>query len=119
MVEAAPAQPRPTSTSLHEPPPTSTRVDPGLERVPGALGPPVAAVQRGDVQRHGGEILEQHRPRRQGAHRGVGLEIALAAVTDLHLPRRLTLLRRQVPELLVRLLVAERAPQPFPLPARA
>src|SRR3989442_3796455 len=75
--------------------------DPGLERVPGTLGPPVTAFQGGDVQRHGGEILEQHRPRRQGAHGGVGLEIALAAVADLHLPRRLTLLRRQIPELLM------------------
>src|SRR5204862_549353 len=102
-----------------QPPPSSTVLDPRFQRVPGTLGPSVAAVQRGDVQRHGGEILEQHRTRRQGAHGGVGLEIALAAVADLHLPRRLTFLRRQIPELFVRLLVAERAPQPFPLPARA
>src|SRR5882762_441614 len=110
MVKAAPKRPPPTSTNLHEPPPTSTSLrDASLERPARSLRPPVAALERRDVQRHGRQVVEQDRPWGERAHRGTGLQVSLARVTHLDLARLIARLRRQVAEVVVLSLVTEHA----------
>src|SRR5207237_10428712 len=114
MVEAAPEQPPPTSTNLHQPPPSSHRPplhDAALERIPRSFRPLVATLERRDVERDRGQVVDQNRPGRQRPDRRHGLEVALARVADLDLARLLARLGGQITEAIVIGLIAVHAAQ--------
>src|SRR3989441_2351015 len=83
----------------------------GLQHISRPLGPVVAALQRGDVQRDRHQIVQQNRPRREWPHRGEPLEVSLARLAHLDPTHLLVLLRREVTEVLVVGLGAEHAAQ--------
>src|SRR5947208_386209 len=119
MVEAAPEQPPPTSPNLPQPPPTSSLRDQTLQRIARPFWPPVAALERRDVQRDGRQVVEQDRPRGERAHRREALQVPLARVAHLDLARLLARLRREVAEVVVPGFVTERTAQVRDRPSRA
>src|SRR5439155_24026821 len=109
---ARPSRPPPTST-------TSTNLhNLRVQRVPGPGGPVVSPFQRRDVQRDRRQVVEQDRPRGEGAHRRDTLYVPLAGVADLDFARLLTCLRREVAELVVLGFVTEHATQERDRPSR-
>ena len=78
----------------------------------------VSPFQRRDVQRDRRQVVEQDRPRGEGAHRRDTLYVPLAGVADLDFARLLTCLRREVAELVVLGFVTEHATQERDRPSR-
>src|SRR2546425_8773051 len=68
MVEAAPEQPPPTSTNLHQPSPTSPLRDQTLQRIARPFRPAVSPLERRDVQWDRRQVVEQDRPWRSEEH---------------------------------------------------
>src|SRR2546427_10030073 len=104
------------------PPPTSTNLDNlHLEVEAPSFGPMIAAVQGRDIERHSGDVVQQHAPPGELAHSRLGLHISLTGVADLDLARGLPVLGRQVSQILVARLGAEGAalPRDFPPPSAA
>src|SRR3989442_12889831 len=102
------------------PPPTSTNLDNlHLEVEAPSFGPMIAAVQGRDIERHSGDVVQQHAPPGELAHSRLGLHISLTGVADLDLARGLPVLGRQVSQILVPPPRGERGGQPpgFPPPA--
>src|SRR2546422_707895 len=113
-------RPPPTSPNLQQLPPTSPPLrDASFQRIPRPLRPPVPALERRDVQRDRRQVVEQHGPWSERAHRGDTFHVPLARVAHLDLACLLARLRREVAELVVRGLVTEHAPQQRDRPSRA
>src|SRR3989475_12355317 len=119
MVEAAPEQPPPTSTNLHQPSPTSPLRDQTLQPIARSFRPVVPPLERRHVQRHRRQVVEQDRPWGERAHRGDAFQVTLAGVAHLDLARLLARLRREITEVAVLGLIAKHAAQQLARTSRA
>src|SRR5437016_14254280 len=102
------------------PPPTSTSLDNlHLEVEAPSFGPMIAAVQGRYIERHSGDVVQQHAPPGDLAHSRLGLHISLTDVADLDLARCLPVLWRQVSQILVAPSDAAAAGRPTAFPHQA
>src|SRR6267378_1122383 len=102
------------------PPPTSTNFhNLQFQTESRPLGPMIATIKRRDVQGDGRDIVQQHAPPGQLAHRGLRFHISLTRVAHLDLARGLPVLGRQISQILVTRFGAEGTAQPGHLPTDA